>query len=278
MSKDKEIKKQLRLFQTFLTNAYVFLRLIAVNKDGFRDQIGNLNKKFGLGHDRGNQKTADLAYAFKNQVVFFNTSVEILNSWPLKKKVEFIRDIDKFLLKNNLGAEWKLTMIAFLITGSLLPPASNLNIGDTEDEFKKRRVVLILNPDTSLEDIKKQWDTISEKQKKLWPDFKKTSLRETSFPNLKKFFKTEQGRYHLTDEEKWPDLTPYGRMMAKAGRYEEVVKSRRFSKERVKPLKTRNKKTYVELAREINPVKNRKKLKKQANILAQLKRRTAEKV
>ena len=66
--------------------------------------------------------------------------------------------------------------------------------------------------------------------------------------------------------------------MAKAGRYEEVVKSRRFSKERVKPLKTRNKKTYVELAREINPVKNRKKLKKQANILAQLKRRTAEKV
>ncbi|MBI2057939.1 MAG: hypothetical protein HYT63_03070 [Candidatus Yanofskybacteria bacterium] len=251
---------------------------MTTNKDGFGDQLRELAARFDLQPEE-DKRTADLAYAFSNRVEIYHRALKVIDGWSQRYRDALFFDyIDKFLLKHNLGKEWDLAITTYLITGFICPPIFNLQIEEAEDEFKKKRVVLLLNPDTTIEDIKNQWDVISKRQKELWPDFKKASLRKTSFRNLLKYAQAEAKRYNLTDEERWPGFDDYERMMIKRGRYKEVVKLRREGKIKVKPLKTKNKKTNAELAREITQIRDKKGLKREANKLSQLKRRIAQSI
>jgi len=70
-------------------------------------------------------------------------------------------------------------MVDFIITIFLDPPAINLEI-----KKQGKRVALILNPDTSQDDIDLGWSYIKKKQAEWWPKYKKINISPTKINNL----------------------------------------------------------------------------------------------
>ena len=109
----------------------------------------------------------------------YKQRVKFIESLSESKASDFYNDIQGFLKKHDLGEEWLLTMMDYIISGWVRPPMENLSI-----EEKGKRVVLVLNPDTSLEDLKDIWPKIKEEQMRLWPNYKKTNYSKKMFGNL----------------------------------------------------------------------------------------------
>ena len=201
-----------------------------------------------------------------------------LLGWSEEKAESFWSTINIFLGQYGLGQEWFETLTILVLTQKLCPPRSNFSIDKSFNRLYTERVVLVLNPDTSIEDLKDGWSEIQAYQKIFWPEFKKTNLNKTKFTNLLRYLTAEHGRFNFADEEKFKGLSPYQIMMAKQGRYNEVIRSRKEHGLKVKRVKPKNKKTYKELAWDFTHIKNNKKLKKEANKLSQLKKRMSQKV
>jgi len=81
-----------------------------------------------------------------------------------------------------MGREWSMTIADFVVSGWLFHPNQNLYFYKKEDG--RKTVVLELNPDTSLADIKKVWPRIESAQKELRPKYKKQNVTVKMYDNL----------------------------------------------------------------------------------------------
>ena len=125
-----------------------------------------------------------------------------------RKILKFFGDVRGFIKEFDLGGEWEHTLITFIISKKFCPPWQNFDI-DKNISRDRKRVVLILNPDTSLEDIEVFFDTIKNLQKKLLPDFKKTNLTQKSLKGFKKVFISEMVRIAEAEKENKEKISGY---------------------------------------------------------------------
>lgn len=123
---------------------------------------------------------------------FARKGLSIINTFDENKKSKFLHSISNFITEFNLGKEWRNTLITLITTGEFYPPNKNFYVGASIADEK--RVVITLNPDTSLEDLVAEWNVIKKLQKFLWPDFKKTNLTNKSMTIFKNVFNIEMGR------------------------------------------------------------------------------------
>lgn len=123
--------------------------------------------------------------SFRNQAILIGKAVKTISKWEHhKKNLRFFDDVESFLKKFNLGFEWKIPLIALILEHRICLPFHNFSIGTNND----KRVVLTLNPDTSLDDLKYEFDYIKKRQKELQPNFKPINLTKDAF---KRFYEVE---------------------------------------------------------------------------------------
>jgi len=265
------VKKHLNAFKH---SQYLFLRTMITDKHTLPR---NSNKEGGLFYqDEGATSDTNL---MEDHMLSFGWRVSVLRKTVSEinglfgKKDEFLTEIRKFSNFFNLGEEWILPLATLVLRGILCPPLFNLKItSGVSDE--KGWVYLELGPNTSLSDIELAWPEIKARQSALWPNFKKTNFTKKSFEHLREYLKIND-RSNLSEEEKNPNLNNYELLVFKAGQYNLLKTLRKESGEKTKSLKPKTKKTYREIAKEINPTKNNGR---EANRLAQLKRRLGPKI
>lgn len=130
----------------------------------------------------GDKETFQIAKERKNEAVLeLDKSKERLSK---QQKSELENDVKTFLRRFKLGMEWRPSIELLLITGFFSPPSMNFGWTIDDGPSNEKRVHLILNPDTSIEDIKMHWSLIRKFQKELWPNFKKTNLTEKKLRNM----------------------------------------------------------------------------------------------
>lgn len=117
--------------------------------------------------------------AFRDYRRKFQQSLKIIQGWKPQKRTTFLKEIDSLLEMTSLGKEWRLSLITAILQSWFFPPIYNLNIEETQ-----KRVLLELNPDTSVDDIKAAWEEIARRKKQLWPNFKKMNLTKKTFLNF----------------------------------------------------------------------------------------------
>lgn len=100
-----------------------------------------------------------------------------------KREPDFLDDMALFLEKNNLGKEWANTIIDLIVSGWVSVPNQNLHFYKREQG--PRAIVLELNADTSLRDIKEVFPHIERAQKELWPNHKKRNVTSQMYDNLR---------------------------------------------------------------------------------------------
>lgn len=166
-----------------LRNDYLFLSKIYTDK-AFRCDLLKIFDKWpssyrekSLGYHR---EYRDLKKIKENNALAYKQRVKFIEDLDKEDRVsDFYNDINSLINKYDFGREWFLTVTDFIISDWFYPPHENLNVNEDN-----KRVVLTLNPDTSLDDIEAIWPTIKEKQKKLWPNYKKTNFSKKMFKNL----------------------------------------------------------------------------------------------
>lgn len=158
--KDIFIKELHRCMQKYNPHGLKGLRLDSPLKDGNADERND---------------------AFASRKEKFRASFQEVCSFSSDLRSDFFQDIRKLAHDSGLGDEWLSTLVSVVIDHWLFPPIYNLHIQADE---KKKRVVLELNPDTSLDDIKVALAEIQYLQRKLSPDFKKHNFTDNSFRNL----------------------------------------------------------------------------------------------
>ena len=138
-------------------------------------EINKTNSKPFFAYDAKSMKGYNDAI-IKRDEVFKN----FYNNLKLKGenlRTEFYKDIVELCYKLNLGQEWYDYIKWMLVCDFFSYPFYNLSIdtnkNDIEYHKNKGKVILTLNPDTSIEDIKALWPEIKKKQKELWPNFRK---------------------------------------------------------------------------------------------------------
>jgi len=119
--------------------------------------------------------------AFSTRMEKFRVSQETARALPQDLRSEFFHDVLGLAQGSGLGNEWLSTLVSLIIDHWFFPPIHNLNIKPDEG---KKRVVLELNPDTSIDDIMVAWEEIQHYQKKLYPGFKKVNFTKKSFKHL----------------------------------------------------------------------------------------------
>ena len=107
--------------------------------------------------------------------------LDFLSRFDNDEKTEFYSMIEIILRNNNLGSEWKLPLGDFVINGLFIPPFYNLDI---QAERITKKVTLILNPSTSLTDIKNAWNAIEAAKKEVYGNLKRRNLSNKSINDL----------------------------------------------------------------------------------------------
>lgn len=131
----------------------------------------------------------------------------VVNAFDVNRKSEFFKSISDFLTEFDLGSEWKNTLITLVTTGEFYPPNKNFYIGRVI--YDKKRVMITLNPDTSLEDLAYSWNLIKGFQKYLWPDFKKTNFTKKSIAIFQRIVHMEVSRVVRADTENREKISFY---------------------------------------------------------------------
>lgn len=196
------------MYRNQFKSGYIFLRLFFKNRPFRATLLYLLNKwkssyqkqPLGYFHECKNYEEVRI----KNKIAY-SQRLKFIKSLNKNELLGLERDINKFLNAFNLGREWFLTITDYIISLWLSPPIYNLDIRD-----KNKRVMLILNPDTSVEDIEDAYWFIKERQKKLWPNFKRPNFSMKSFRNifimfrdLEEKFNNKSNEYYDTTTDEW---------------------------------------------------------------------------
>lgn len=178
--------------------------------------------------------------------------------------------IDYLIQKMHLSPEWQDTFLILITKGVLCPPKFNLSVGATGTERYFCRVVLTLNPDTSLADIEDIWQYVRAEQKRLWPGYEAKSFTKGHFLALI----SSADKSIISEDEKYALLNGYERKLLKGNDPElakkEILRYRqnmRIEEKRREPIdrniRIKKKKTDSDIARQ-KGLKG-KKLKREVN-------------
>lgn len=218
----------------------------------FYAQLTILLEKYG--NFKNSKDASDLLYSFIDpskryqldpiykQIYLVAKAFHVMERWTEKRCVEFLDEIDHFLKKFNFGFEWMGPLFAIILEHRLCLPYENLYINyswddDPDSDDSLGRVILTLNPDTSLEDIKFVFDRIKKMQKKLQPNFKSINLTRDA---LKRFYEV---MYY--DLAKYIEAVKENRKQLKDG-YEKIIYDSGIRNNSInEAVKTINKRNYA---------------------------------
>jgi hypothetical protein len=178
------MKITIKEFRTLIKNGYKYELNFWNNNISFLDDLKDICDKYPSNYRKNPLGLfwEDWDYKIINSKIEIATSQREIFLKLLKEKGEdlnFHKDIEFFLEKYDLGHEWLIPIMDQVISMWQFPPIHNLHI-----QKSNKRVSLVLNPDTSLSDIKEVWEEIKKEQKKLWPNFKKINFSNKLYPNL----------------------------------------------------------------------------------------------
>jgi len=174
--------------KTIFKNGYLFKEQLFTNND-FAVSLKLLVDKWNPSYR--DQKPLGYCWSYKDykevrkhNKIAYDRRVNFINSLSEGRISEFQKDIIVFLDKFNFGKEWLNTIADFILSMWLYPPMFNFLVDENDAESGKQKVLLKLNADTSLDDIKEGWQEIQKQQNNLYPAFKKRYFTKKSFENL----------------------------------------------------------------------------------------------
>ncbi len=190
------------LYKTYYKNQFLLFRK-TLSDVSFVLALNKLSKKW---HRKAfHIKTPPSLSAFLHYIQYD----QILKKMTQEKKdftEDYLTDIRKLLLAYDLGDEWVKTIYFVMGVGELVPPQLNFNLITKGDNKQKMRVVLELNPDTSLEDIEAAWPQIKKEQRELWPNFKHFNLTRKTKEHLELYLQDTKEKSSESEVESATDL------------------------------------------------------------------------
>lgn len=178
-----EVPKQ---YRNQWKNGYLFLRALAFNSD-FRNALGNLTREWPV--PATNQ---ELGWWFscqtygevkKKNKIAFSQREAFLRELEEKSLAAFSGEVSSVLHWGDFGEEWRTTITDYAISNWISPPIYNLHV---ERATHHGRLSIVLNHDTTIEDLKEAWWWISKQRKEMNSNDLATSKHFTvkSLPNF----------------------------------------------------------------------------------------------
>jgi hypothetical protein len=129
-----------------------------------------------------------------------------------EKLKEVFDDVSALLKKFDFGLEWKTPLITMLLRGKATVAVENFYIAELDETIlpDSHRVILVLNPNTTLEEIKTGFTRISKEQniRNIGKQYKKYT--DKSLANLRlNFFRSPYIRMQLAIKNVADELNPY---------------------------------------------------------------------
>lgn len=97
------------------------------------------------------------------------------------------KDIKKLVNEFNLGNQFIKPLLDFLISGWWENPKTMFNLY-TINNTEERKMVVEINVNTTLNDIKESWGLIEKHKKELWPDKKTKRISKKTIENFALYF------------------------------------------------------------------------------------------
>lgn len=198
----KTLTKNQRLFNEFfiIHNERFFLPLMKIRKLFRLPKIKEIGIALQVVGDKPKKKDwdrfIDLQIQCKtNRLKFFEVFDEV-------ERNDFFNRIDRILIDNKLGIEWRYSLADIVISGLFIPPIYNLDI---QSDIKNRVLNLKLNASTSLQDIKDAWDTIEKEKIRVFGKVNRRNITKKSLENLIILAKAKEIQEH-NPEIKGTDL------------------------------------------------------------------------
>lgn len=279
MKERKDKKYKMESFKQMLLNQQIFYRSIAKYPELFKEMkylamlpaMNQIRDKFPFPNTH-----YKMPMLFYNHSLLMKVGVQLGSIIGIGTLMDIHVFIGRWIEQTELGKEWEGTLLTFITGGILCPPIHNFHM-----EKKGKRVLITLNPDTSIEDIRNEWPDISREKKKAWPGFKKKSL-SSNFNIVAKEYIESLKKNEVPDELKYHELTEYETFIAKkapdlASAKRDVSKFRGkmlvIERKARKPMRIKTKKTDQDIAKELYRPKTRKEVAKKVNLIRQHLRR-----
>jgi len=182
--------------QTIIKNHYLFQWLTWKNQNAAVVLISDLVRKYNPSKFKGFKLEYPLLENIprKRKLKIFidykirqKAALLTVKKWPKGKINNFLKDIDNFLEKMELGQEWRMAITTVVLECYFFPPFYNFNI--KKKKTPKKSLILELSAYTSLDDIKDVWKDIQLEQKELWPNYQKWNFTKKSMTHLNLFVK-----------------------------------------------------------------------------------------
>jgi hypothetical protein len=198
-----------------LLNHQIFMEKLLANSDFFLEIIAWKYKLQITDNDLGDffavkKEVYVQAHEFGNQ---------LLEKIRTTKNEAFLRWLDSFCIKNQLGSIWKRPILDYIACGYYCPPETSVDINLNKE---RNSIILELNADTTKEDFEKAWIQIRKKLKEL-PNNQSRKLSNKSFRNLEKILKANE----IRDKEGLKGLDLIGRLYENAEDISELTDKKR---------------------------------------------------
>lgn len=163
--------------KTIVKNDIEFIRIMAKHDKDFWIFVDESRKIVGLEPlDRGdfiqwrrilNLKSGDWESNWGELVTYWKDSqtemLRIISNAKKDQRLNFIKKIEEFRIKNDLTIDWDAPLLTLFTTGFFMPPMFNLSF----ESSNKETITMEINSSTKLSDIKEAWDMIETSQKEL---------------------------------------------------------------------------------------------------------------
>ncbi len=182
---------------------FIFMKLYATSVK-FGKSMLEIEKKWQIPRDA--KKTNEL-YNLLGNVNELNAEKEakilrkeFFDKIGEKRHEEYLRDVKKFINEYNLGENWTEPLIDFFICQWMRWPTAMINLKELTECKKKNKIIIELNPHTTLNDVKDIWRDVEDYKKKIWPHIKPLRITKKAVNNLSDFLYVVMYKF-LTEEE-----------------------------------------------------------------------------
>jgi len=189
--------------RTFTKNQRLFNELFITHNERFFLPLMEIRRLFGLPKikeigiavqvlgDKPKKKDWDrfldlIIQCKTNRSKFFAIFDEV-------ERNDFYNRIDRILINNKLGIEWRYSLVDVVISGLFIPPIYNLAI---QSDIKNKTLNLKLNASTSLQDIKDAWGAVEKEKIRVFGKINRRNITKKSLENLITLAKAKQIQEH----------------------------------------------------------------------------------
>lgn len=215
----KTLTKNQRIFQELFIshNERFFLPLMEIRKLFGLPKIKKIGMALQVVIDKPKKEDWDRFSELKTQCK--TNQLKFFEIFDKGERNEFYNRIDRILIDNNLGIEWRCSLYDLVISGLFIPPIYNLAI---QSNAKDKSLNLKLNASTSLKDIKDAWGAIEKERIRVFGKVPRRNLSNKSVENVIKLARAENIQKHnpklkgtgliaelypVSDNEEIPDVT-----------------------------------------------------------------------